>query len=634
MENTIDPGRGFAFFRAALRAAAGVFVVAALLPAVTPAAPLEIPGFRTGQGQSYAQTTWATVHADSSNSDWVPLVTSPKLEQQWRVLEGAAIWTAPSVAIDGTLYSTTGRGRGSSHLHAISPEGEILWESASQQSLDDLDAGAVTSAPLLDDNGDVYVGDANQFWAFRADGRVKWVSDVAALGVEGPFVSSILVGGFVGGISVNGQVMLLERETGALAVPVLELPGGPSPEGPGVPDWVWAGGLMDPDTKERVLEILMGHRYEVSNTPAVHPESGRIYIMAAGRSLEEGLFYGIDLVEGALHIAFETPVAPGSGTSPAISPDGERVYAFGGGGEVMGFDARTGAVVFDKDLGGTPASPSVGPDGAVYILARSRLLKIDGRSGEVIWSRSYDDFAAEKITAVSWLWPFVTTGKPGAFLDSVVTVTPKLIWTSLLLGYELDVFGRDLVSAKRTFLVAIDPGSGDLVAHYPIPDTSEGGISVGKHGELYLDILAVQSSLAAGAPYRWLLPGSLGVEPSRGGLVAFAPASQRDQAAWGIAWAAELLDEAAGPLKAGEREGVRDLMVLARSQLRASGESIVLARKQGEVKGFESEPALRTVERALSAVETCLAALRARRSCRALGPYASRLAELAAGWPE
>jgi hypothetical protein len=96
-------------------------------PAAALAPALEIPEFRTGQGRGYAQTTWATVHADSSNSDWVPLVTSPQVEQQWHVLEGAAIWTAPSVAPDGTLYSTTGRGSDTAHLHAISASGEILW---------------------------------------------------------------------------------------------------------------------------------------------------------------------------------------------------------------------------------------------------------------------------------------------------------------------------------------------------------------------------------------------------------------------------------------------------------------------------------------------------------------------------
>jgi hypothetical protein len=75
--------------------------------------------------------------------------------------------------------------------------------------------------------------------------------------------------------------------------------------------------------------------------------------------------------------------------------------------------------------------------------------------------------------------------------------------------------------------VAIDPATGDLLGHQPIPDTSEGGISVGHGGQLYLDILAVQASLAAGAPYRWLLPGVMRTPPPRGGLVAFEPVATR-----------------------------------------------------------------------------------------------------------
>ncbi|MCP5043484.1 MAG: hypothetical protein GY944_20850, partial [bacterium] len=209
MTNPVEPTLHHRRTAKAVRVLALPLVALSLVAIPTSASSVEVPSFRMHQGESYAQTTWATVHADSSNSDWVPLVTSPELEQQWRVLEGAAIWTAPSVSADGTLYSTTGRGRDTAHLHAISPAGEILWESAPQESLDDLDSGAVTSAPLLDDGGDIYVGDSNQFWAFRTDGRVKWVTDVSELGVEGPFVSAMLVGGFVGGISVNGQVLLL-----------------------------------------------------------------------------------------------------------------------------------------------------------------------------------------------------------------------------------------------------------------------------------------------------------------------------------------------------------------------------------------------------------------------------------------
>ena len=75
----------------------------------------------------------------------------------------------------------------------------------------------------------------------------------------------MIVGDAVGGITVNGQVLLFERATGELAFPVLELPGGESPEGP-VPGFVWKGGLIDPEIRELVFEVLLGYRWEVTNT--------------------------------------------------------------------------------------------------------------------------------------------------------------------------------------------------------------------------------------------------------------------------------------------------------------------------------------------------------------------------------
>ena len=158
-------------------------------------------------------------------------------------------------------------------------------------------------------------------------------------------------------------------------------------------------------------------------------------------------------------------------------------------------------------------------DGAVYLLAKERLVKVDGASGDLIWERSYPEFAKQHIPTVSRFWPFVVSGEPVASIDSVVTITRNAIWTSLVLGWELEVFGRELIHQRRTFLVALDPDTGDIVASYPIPDSSEGG-------ELYLDVLAVNASIAARAPYRYLLPFAMRTPAPVGGIVAFRPATE------------------------------------------------------------------------------------------------------------
>ena len=227
------------------------------------------------QAPGYMQSSWSTVHGDSSNSDHVPLAMTSNVRQRWHVLKGAGIWTLPVVAVDGTVYVATGEGPGHSHLHAISPEGEILWQSAPQQSLADLDSLAVFSAPVLDADGDIYIGDGNQFWAFHPDGKVKWVVDLPGLDIKGGFVTGMFVDDYVGGVSIDGKVMLLHRSSGELAMPVLDLPGADGPLGPPIPDPLWKN-LVDPAIRDQVWEILRGHRYEITNTPAVHPRTGRI----------------------------------------------------------------------------------------------------------------------------------------------------------------------------------------------------------------------------------------------------------------------------------------------------------------------------------------------------------------------
>ena len=183
--------------------------------------------FAARSAVGYAHTSWATLHGDSRNSDFVPLAVSTKLQPQWLALKNTASWAAPSIAADGTLYVTTGGGKGESHLHALSRSGEVLWSTPPQRSLNDLDAKALFSAPVLDRGGNIYVSDSNQFWSYKPDGAVRWIVDLSALRSEEPFLTAVIVGTLVGGVSADGKVAMFRRGDGALAMPVLELPSKP-----------------------------------------------------------------------------------------------------------------------------------------------------------------------------------------------------------------------------------------------------------------------------------------------------------------------------------------------------------------------------------------------------------------------
>ncbi|MFT5577184.1 MAG: outer membrane protein assembly factor BamB [Bermanella sp.] len=496
--------------------------------------------FSAQHAPGYAQTSWASVHGDASNSDYVPLILSTELQPQWLALKGSVSLTAPSVAADGSLYITTGRGKGYSHLHALNRDGELLWEAAPEQSLDDLDAMAVISAPIIDVDGDLYVSDSNQLWAFHADGRIKWVTSLVSHGINEPFVTAIFAGAkgqFVGGVSADGKVALFSRSSGELALPVLALPGIDGPEGPKVPKALWAEGLMAEDIREASWKLLRGYRYRVTNTAALHSGSGRIFITATGTNADHGQLIGIDVSNEALTMAFATQVPPNSGTSPALSPNGRQVYAIGGAGILYAVDNLSGKLLWQVEIEGQDASPSVGPDNTIYVLGGDELVAVDGRDGETLWRRNYRDWARERHPK---LWPrfglIGSRGKADAYVDSVVTVSNGLLWTTLLVGYEINLPGRDFVHPAQTYLVALDPSNGTVLEEWRIPDSSEGGISISPTGDVYLNLLSAQASIAFYGGYQWLLPQTVRRPRPRGGVYALSPVSLNEQLMVGIQW--------------------------------------------------------------------------------------------------
>ncbi|MBW1685276.1 MAG: PQQ-binding-like beta-propeller repeat protein [Deltaproteobacteria bacterium] len=395
----------------------------ALAAASCPGAPSKLTDW--GLPFHYAQTGWVTIHRDARNSDFAPYVSTTPNEISWTALDGAATVTAPAQGPEGNLYVTTGQGPGTSHLHAFGRDGNLLWESAPHVGADDLDVGAIGSSPIIDRQGDIYLSDGNQFWAFHPDGSVKWVTDTEALGAGGTMVTAIFtLQGYVGGIPTNGKVMLFHRSDGSLAVPVFDLPGGDGPPSEPAPGGVWEGGYVDPKHIQTLWEGFLSAEREVANTPAVHPETGRIYITAAAATAGDGVLYGLDIVGGQIQIAFEGPMGGGSGTSPAISPDGAQVYAADGNGIMTAFDATTGVVLWQAAGAGAAASPAVGPDGTIYSGDNlggltTALVPADG---SVKWSQNYDALADVYLDPVapSGLIP---TGLPVARPNSVISVS-------------------------------------------------------------------------------------------------------------------------------------------------------------------------------------------------------------------
>ena len=115
----------------------------------------------------------------------------------------------------------------------------------------------------------------------------------------------------------------------------------------------------------------------------------------------------------------------------------------------------------------------------------------------------------------------LTTGEPDAYIDSVVAITKNHLWASLLLSYDMQLFGAEFSHASQLYLVVLDPKDGSIIRSWPVPSSSESGISLSPEGDVYISLLAAQSSIAHNAGYQWMLPADVRMPAPVGGIIGF-----------------------------------------------------------------------------------------------------------------
>lgn len=457
----------------------------------------------------YASSDWPTSHRDSSNSDFFPSDPPVRFEHAWSALKGSAILTAATLGPGGRVYVTTGKSGGAGNLHAFDRNGRRLW------SKREVDSGAVLGAPIVDRDGDVYVGDQDQLWAFYPSGIRKWVAPIPA-----PLGTAVFGrGDTVGGVTINGDVLFFDRNTGARVTSAFQL-SGPGPVGPDAPPGLWRG-LMDPRIRTTAYARLRGGDLSVANIPAVHPCTGRIYF-----AIGVGIFYGIDIYieDDLFSVGFSVGIGKGSATSPALSADGSTVYVANGEGGLFAIDAFDGTVLWTRYIGDTFASPAVAPDGRLYVTNANRVLALSAE-GDLLWERDLS------ILAPFFVPPLGGAGRvlrPAARVVSVISATPSHLYLQVDFGYPLAVLGgATLVFPRWSGLVILDRFTGFLAA-FPVqlPDTGGAVVSLGSDGRVYAPHGATLSSVAYHA-LNPLLPGSLKFDPPVGGFTVLRPAVAR-----------------------------------------------------------------------------------------------------------
>ncbi len=497
---------------------------------------------------------WSTLHRGPANRKFLPAAPLSSNYRSWTALEGAAVLTAPTLSPDGqTLYVTTGRAKGQSNLHAFDLDGELRWQSAAYRDADEgIDPCAILSSAIVDRDGDLYLGDCNQLFAFRSDGRLKWVASLPAvregdwkpseqLPVNALTTAILTREGFVLGVTNFGDVVVVDRETGRSLAKAFRLPGH-LPRASTVvamPDNVFSDGLVDPEIREWAWQVLFGGSMRSTNTPAIDLDSGRIFVAATSTNKGQGALYGLDLkvIPGAgaeassangddrlvrveISIAFATEMGPGSGSSPALSLEADAVYVSDEAGVFYAIDAKTGAIRWRVQTKSTAAAAAVGGNGDIYSLqAYGPALVAITKSGEIRWESDLDSLAEAALPA-SWI-----LGDAVAIGNGNPTVVGDVVLVPIAYGYQTQI-GRRIPWLVSSSLVAVDVRTGiglrDVVE---LADDSTGITAVLPDGTILNSLgTAITSGIAPLAGMaEWLLPRGLHLLPPVGGIQVSRP---------------------------------------------------------------------------------------------------------------
>lgn len=486
---------------------------------------------------SYSPGGWPTLHQDSGNRRAAEIAILARNYTTWQAQGGASVLTAPTTSPDGRhLYFTTGLPAGSSNLHAYAIDGKPLWHSAPWQSpVEGVDPCAILSSPIVDAQGDIYINDCNQVFAFRPDGTVKWTielppvqpGDWVAAGshpVNALTTAAFTVDGHLVGVTNFGDVVILDRGTGDMLNAPYRLPGLLSPyaEKEPMPDSVLQQGLMDPGFRDWTWQVIFGGSMRSANTPAV-AKSGRIYVVGSGPKAGLGALYALDVMSSdggiSLKEAFATDIGLGSGSSPALSPGEDQVYVSDEEGWFYGIDANTGAVMWKVKTLAAAGAAAVGRDGVIYALqAHAPAVVAISPQGKILWESDFTQLAREQLPSSFLLGDPVATGNGNP------TVTSDAVLVPVVYGYNVPVLG--FTAPVRSVVAALDLQTGEAIRNVvSLPDDSSGITAVLPSGVIVSSIGAVLTSAVSPtkAVIDLLLPGNLTMMDATGGVQVALP---------------------------------------------------------------------------------------------------------------
>jgi outer membrane protein assembly factor BamB len=463
-------------------------------------------------GSKYAASAWPAPHRDVRNSDYLPFYTSADVRFAWIELDHAGFFIGPTIGPEGNVYLPTGYGAGYSNLFCFDRYGNKLWESdklISGSELEGVDYGCEINAPIIDLDGNVYQCDCDQVWSFTNTGALRWVSSLREFDIQGMFISPFFTReGYIGGCTTDGFVALFDMQTGRLVFDKLKLPGTKGPKSLKMIDQLWET-QMCLEIRQLAWDAVFGCNMQCSNTPALDPEKGRIFIVANGFSEDEGMIHRVDITPEGLKLVFSISTGTGgSGTSPDLTFDGKIVIFTDGTGFFTGVDAETGEIRWRKDTKSvTGVSSTTTPGGMAINYSYNYLTAYNAYTGELLWKANMDSLVADK----DLKGLIARRSTPSAVVASSVMATPDKLWMIVLSCAKMALtekqkerntsgvfpikgMPKDSVRIPQRYYLCSFDYKGNLLSKTPAP--GDGAmITAGIDGRLYVTGLSAYSDV-------------------------------------------------------------------------------------------------------------------------------------------
>ena len=378
-----------------------------------------------------------TMHAGPNNTDNVWVALAPQVELDWVSETNFYVPEGPTYDNEGNLYFSPLFPQLPAFdisLISLDATGARNWEIPG----DGLNAGSGAVLILNDPENPgeqiIYHATYTEGMAIKPDGTILWrkptgltLPDVIP-GVRTPAHSF----GFnyhprtdsLVGVTIGGDIFAFDRKNGEVTAPLGKVPGDPAVSNDiGLPDFVVNASNAITDAVfgktpsgasfyETIVDVIFGGGSIVTNYFAIDQNTSRIYVAATAPDEDDGTvdglselgaIYALDLLDdGAGGLEFSVldsaQFEGGTGSTPAVSEDGQRVYVSDNVGNVITYDSELNEL-WRFDLGSEiAASVAVSPDNdELYVVTRRDVFKLidEGDRATLDWTATLEAFEGD-----------------------------------------------------------------------------------------------------------------------------------------------------------------------------------------------------------------------------------------------